>query len=62
MSSKFAFINNDLSIRVCSTPDGRDGGWSTLPFQTHWMARKWIRSQGYTLVERMPTWDELCNA
>lgn len=59
---KYAYIAPDLSVRVCTHPDGRDGGWTTPPFDCHWKARAWIRLQGYTLAERMPTWEELCRA
>ena len=60
--NRYAFIRPDLSVRVCTRPDGRDGGWTTVPFPAHWLARKWARVQGYTLVESMPTWEELCRA
>lgn len=48
---KYAFLQPDMSLRVCVRLDQRDGGWSTSPFPARWLARKWARIQGYQLIE-----------
>ena len=59
----YCFINPDLTVSVCTDPEGRSGGWSTPPFNAHWKARAWCRAQGYIVVDaNRPTWAELCQA
>ena len=59
----YCFINDDLTVTVCTDPEGRSGGWSTPAFDAHWKARAWCNAQGYTVVDRnRPTWQELCEA